>query len=191
MAKKPKIQETPQLETPHGEASADAGGQGAEDRPILYARMAASPEWAAYRAIHACEGKSGMRRFFDISTLAEVLREQAAAVHRNDLAQVEAMLANQATTLQTLFVSLVEKAMDAECLPQFEAFMRMAPRSQAQCRATLETLAAVKRPQPVTFVRQANVAHGPQQVNDGTGSLSPAQKTENAPNELLPAQTAG
>jgi hypothetical protein len=37
----------------------------------------------------------------------------------------------------------------------------LALKAQSQCRATLETLAAIKNPQPVAFVRQANIAHGP------------------------------
>lgn len=37
-----------------------------------------------------------------------------------------------------------------------------------QCRATLETLAEIKNPRPVVFVRQANIANGPQQVNNGS-----------------------
>jgi hypothetical protein len=47
-----------------------------------------------------------------------------------------------------------------------EGFMRLALKAQSQCRATLETLAAVKNP-PVVYARQANVTTGPQQVNNG------------------------
>lgn len=43
----------------------------------------------------------------------------------------------------------------------------MALKAQAQCRATLETLAEIKNPQPTAFLRQANIAYGPQQVNNG------------------------
>ena len=48
----------------------------------------------------------------------------------------------------------------------YAKLMRIALRAQPQCRATLETLAAVKNPSSVAFVRQANIAHGPQQVNN-------------------------
>jgi hypothetical protein len=37
---------------------------------------------------------------------------------------------------------------------------------QAQCRATIEALAEIKNPRPVAFVKQANIAQGPQQVNN-------------------------
>jgi hypothetical protein len=44
--------------------------------------------------------------------------------------------------------------------------MRLALRAQGQCRATLETLAAIKNP-PVVFARQANINNGgQQQVNN-------------------------
>jgi hypothetical protein len=56
--------------------------------------------------------------------------------------------------------------------------MRLALKAQSQCRATIETLAEIKNPQPVAFVQQADVAHGPQQINNGPtapcGSLARA-----------------
>ena len=73
---------------------------------------------------------------------------------------------NQATALQSLFARLTEKAFCEAHLPQFDGFMRMALRAQNQCRATLETLAALKNP-PLVFAKQANIAHGNQQVNNG------------------------
>ncbi len=38
--------------------------------------------------------------------------------------------------------------------------------AQGQCRAALETPAPIKNP-TVVFARQANIAHGPQQINNG------------------------
>jgi hypothetical protein len=72
---------------------------------------------------------------------------------------------------------------------QFETYLRLALRAQTQCRATLETLAAIKNPQPVAFVRQANIAHGPQQVNNaGTAEGSRAGDTKNQQNKVLDYQ---
>ena len=68
--------------------------------------------------------------------------------------------------------------------------MRMALWVQAQCRATLETLATIKNP-PVVFAKQANMTTGPMQVNNG---VAPPRTQENeieqsklsgAGNELL------
>jgi hypothetical protein len=65
--------------------------------------------------------------------------------------------------------------------------MRMALKAQNQCRMTLETLATIKNP-PAVFARQANIADGPQQVNNGMmpgASLARGGKNENTLNELL------
>ena len=67
--------------------------------------------------------------------------------------------------------------------------MKCALRAQSQCRATLETLATIKNP-PV-FAKQANIARGPQQVNNGpmpAADPSRARETQNEPNRLLGQQ---
>jgi hypothetical protein len=67
--------------------------------------------------------------------------------------------------------------------------MRPALKAQSQCRSTLEALAEIKNPKPVAFVQQANIAHGPQQVNNGTvappAEPSRAGESEKPPNKLL------
>jgi hypothetical protein len=77
-------------------------------------------------------------------------------------------------------------------MPQLEGYMRTALRAQSQCRATLETLAAIKNP-PILYARQANVTTGPQQVNNGIAAPSRAREIESEqtqlseePRELLP-----
>jgi len=51
--------------------------------------------------------------------------------------------------------------------------LKLALRAQNQCRATIETLSVVKNPPTATFVRQANIAAGHQQVNNGMVSALP------------------
>jgi hypothetical protein len=70
--------------------------------------------------------------------------------------------------------------------------MRLAFKAQSQCRATLETLATIKNP-PVLFAKQANIAAGHQQVNNGIPAPSGAREIGNEQsklsgdgNELLP-----
>jgi hypothetical protein len=111
------------------------------------------------------------------------LRDQAAAVQGGDLAHAEAMLINQASSLQALFVRLTERAMEQSQMPNLEGFMRMALRAQSQCRATLETLAAIKNP-PIVYARQANVTTGPQQINNGTAAPTRAREIENEQSQL-------
>ena len=64
----------------------------------------------------------------DIPALIKLMREQATAVLSGSMAEAEAMLINQATALQGLFVRLVEKGMAQEQLLQYETHMRLALR---------------------------------------------------------------
>jgi hypothetical protein len=140
-------------------------------------------EVAAYRVINAAERKSSTVDMLDVPTLLEQLRAEAKAVQEGSLAQAEAMLANQAVALQSLFARLVERGMAQQGIPAFEMNMRFALRAQSQCRATLETLAAIKQGPPV-YARQANIATN-QQINVGTAVPRAGEKTESTHPELL------
>jgi hypothetical protein len=75
-----------------------------------------------------------------------------------------------------------------EYLNSADTYMRLALRAQSQCRTTLEALAEIKNPRAVAFVKQANIAHGHQQVNN-VGGESPAHGNHSSQsNELLEAQ---
>jgi hypothetical protein len=64
-----------------------------------------------------------------------------------------------------LFATVGRRAHHAKYREQSDGDLRLAMRAQAQSRATVETLANMKNP-PV-YARQANIAQGPQQVNNG------------------------
>lgn len=158
-----------------------------------YAEILMSPEFAAYRVVNSVDGKTNIFNDSDVSSLVDKLRDQAAAVNRGEMKHVEAMLMNQASGLQSLFARMTERANEQSLMPNIEAFMRIALRAQNQCRATLETLAAIKNP-PVVFARQANInqGNGNQQVNNGTPApASHAEKNVNRQNELLEVQHGG
>lgn len=118
----------------------------------------------------------------DIGALVNDLSDQCDKAHGGDLHRAESMLVAQAHTLDAIFHKLAMRADSASAIPQFEAALKMALRAQSQCRATLETLATIKNPPHVAFVKQANIAHGPQQVNNG---VSRTQESENPPTELF------
>jgi hypothetical protein len=61
--------------------------------------------------------------------------------------------------------------------------MRFALKAQNQSRATLQALIQLKQPSQTTFVRQANIAQGHQQVNNL------AEKNQVSQNKLLEGQT--
>ncbi len=146
------------------------------------ASLLTSPETIAYRVLMAAEHRQNMESA-PILDAIDVLREQSAAANRGDLSRAESMLMAQATALQSIFARLVERGMSGLTLPTFEINMRMALRAQNQCRATLETLSAIKNP-PIVYARQANVTTGPQQINNGAAALTRAREIENVQSQL-------
>jgi len=126
---------------------------------------------------------------FGAASLTDVLdslKDHASKVKTGDLARVEAMLGGQAAALNTMFADLARRgALNmGEYIGAAETYLKLALKAQSQCRATLETLAAIKNP-PVIFAKQANIAHGPQQVNNGTAPVACAEQIKKPRTELL------
>jgi hypothetical protein len=127
----------------------------------------------------------------DLTALVDEIAAQNSSVSKGNMVRAEAMLMSQAHTLEAIFHELARRAAlnIGEYLSAAETYMRLALKAQNQCARTIETLAAIKNPAPVTFVKQANVAHGPQQVNNGTiPEPSRARESESPPNKLLEQQ---
>lgn len=124
----------------------------------------------------------------NLMALIESLRQSTDKAKGGDLSGLEAMLIGQATALQTIFTSLARRAMNQEYQKNLESFLGLALKAQAQSRATISALVDLKYPRQATFVKQANIANGPQQVNNGTmqaGTHSHATEIEPSQNELL------
>lgn len=149
-----------------------------------FSKLMASPELAALRVIRAAEGDQGFGADLDMPSLLDRLRTQASAVNSGEMQQVEAMLMNQATALQSLFARLTERGMNCTVVQQFDVHLRLALRAQSQCCRTLEALAEIKNP-PVVFAKTANIAHQ-QQVNNGVVAAESRPPTvDNPQNKLL------
>lgn len=128
-------------------------------------------------------GKDG-----DMKVMTDELYRMIGEVRKGNLGSLEAMLLSQAVSLQTMFASLARRAQTQTYQRNTEAFLGLALKAQAQSRATISTLVELKYPRQATFVKQANIAHGPQQVNNGHGDCKRRSRTEKiqaAPNELL------
>ena len=128
----------------------------------------------------------------DLGALMEKVREQTDAMHAGDMKDIESMLFAQSLTLQATFTALSRRAAanSGEHMGATDTYLRMALKAQGQCRATLETLANIRNPRPLAFVRQTNITNGPQQVNNGTSEANrlPVRAREengSAQNELL------
>ena len=131
-----------------------------------------------------------------LTECAGVLKVTAKGLNDGDLSAAVTMLSSQAVALNAMFGELARRAAlnMGEYIDATERYMRLALKAQGQCRATLESLAAIKNP-PVLFARQANINNGGQQVNNAlapTGAryaqaCASAHPRENAPrpNELL------
>lgn len=168
------------------EPSGERGVAGDVARVTRIAGLALSPSFNA-AAVTATFGETAFGKL-DTLALSVRLADECKKVNGGDLGHMESMLMAQAHALQAIFTNLARRAHQQEYLTQFEAHLRLALKSQSQCRATLETLAAIKNPASVAFVRQANISHGPQQVNNGIsndGLGSRAGEMQNTPNELL------
>ena len=192
---KPKTKPAPTPEpTPKSRRLEIIGRPGTtEDRLIadLVAEGEATNASTALRFVHADHGE------LSLTDMVKALHAHGEAVNRGDLSAAERMLNSQAVALNAIFGELARRAAlnMGTYLGAAESYMRLALKAQSQSRATVETLAAIKNP-PVVFARQANIAHGPQQVNNGPApSTSPASahpgETVSAPTELLEDRTHG
>jgi hypothetical protein len=121
-----------------------------------------------------------------LDNVVAALTESAKAVNANNLDEIEDMLTSQAMVLNIMFGELVRKSAlnMGDYLDAAQRFHNMALKAQNQCRMTLETLTAIKNP-PVVYARQANIANGPQQVNNCTGPASRAEENHNPLNKQL------
>lgn len=125
----------------------------------------------------------------NLTALVSELKLQLKQVQQGDFSRGENMLVAHAHTLDAIFTRLACQALDTPGLDKQEIALRLAFKAQAQCRTTLEALAAIKYPQPIAFVRQANISAGHQQINNTALSCKPARarKNNNPQNKLLEA----
>lgn len=153
-----------------------------DDPATVNARVISQPEVRAASVVQVLEENR-----LDLDALVVEMQNQAARVHSGSMERGEAMLIAQAHTLDALFSNLARRSvanMHAGNSEAADRYMRFALKAQSQCRTTVETLAEIKNPRPVAFVKQANISNGPQQVNNGIAAPAHAGEIINQPNEL-------
>ena len=125
----------------------------------------------------------------EVPDLVVEMRKAGDEAVAGDMGRVERMLANQLMTLDAIFNNMAQRSHRQDTFKGIEVLMRLALKAQAQARSTAEALAVIKNPMP--YIRQANIAHGHQQVNNGTNPEQYAQAHTHAgsfqtePNKLL------
>lgn len=127
---------------------------------------------------------TGAGEALGVTELLAAMRKAGDETVAGDMGRFERVLTNQFLTLDALFNNLAQRSGRQESFKGIEVLMRLALKAQSQARATAETLALMKNPMP--YIRQANIANGPQQVNNGTPTS--AGKNQSPPNELLEHQ---
>lgn len=126
---------------------------------------------------------SKMMGEIDFTEAVAVMKEKSEKIIAGDLSDLESTMAAQVVSLNAIFVTLARRSAASEYLNQMEINMRLALKAQAQSARTAEILAAIKNP-PIVYAKQANIAHGHQQINNNQ-SPTHAGKTINSENELL------
>ena len=160
----------------------NAKGHPSNDDALVIGRTVLRPTVQAAVTLQAYDKSYGD---LDLKGLLAALSEQTKASNDGDLRRAEAMLTTQAHTLDAIFNNLATRAIKAEYMKNLDAYLKLGLRAQSQCRATWETLSAIKNPPVAGYVHQANIAHT-QQVNNGVSSDKPrTRENQNSQNELL------
>ena len=121
----------------------------------------------------------------EVADLVTEMRKAGGEVVAGDMGRVERMLVNQAITLDAIFNNMAQRSGKQDSFKGIEVLMRLALKAQAQARSTAEALALLKNPMP--YIKQANIAHGHQQINNGQQATG-AGNSQSEPNKLLEAQ---
>ena len=127
---------------------------------------------------------SGGGKELGVTELLAAMRKAGDETVAGDMGRFERVLTHQFLTLDALFNNLAQRSGRQDSFKGIEVLMRLALKAQSQARATAETLALMKNPMP--YIRQANIANGPQQVNNGQ-SATGAGNFQTEPNKLLEA----
>lgn len=145
----------------------------------LAAMATAGAFTAATMHIYAGAGEA-----LGVTELLAAMRKAGDETVAGDMGRFERVLTHQFLTLDALFNNLAQRSGRQDSFKGIEVLMRLALKAQSQARATAETLALMKNPMP--YIRQANIANGPQQVNNGQ-SATGAGNFQTEPNKLLEA----
>jgi len=120
----------------------------------------------------------------DMEYAREVIGQGIDEVKKGDLSKLEEMLYSQAVALNMMFSNLSRRASLQINVDIKATLTNLCFKAQNQSRNTIQTLINLKQPSQTSFIKQANIANGHQQINNGVAQSSP-EKLLNEPIELL------
>jgi hypothetical protein len=123
----------------------------------------------------------------DMEYAREVIGQGIEEVKKGDLSKLEEMLYSQAVALNMMFSNLSIRASLQTNVDIKATLTNLCFKAQNQSRNTIQTLINLKQPSQTSFIKQANIAHGHQQINNGVAQSSP-ENLSNQTNELLEVQ---
>jgi hypothetical protein len=141
-----------------GPAPHRAGGAGADGRAVCHVRRALT--------VHAVAAPGPQRR------------------HMSDDRGGLNATGCQLESLDAVFYHLIECAYSYRGTERLDEMVSLALRVHARAVATVQRLAELKNPRPLTYVQQVNIGNAVQVNNQGP----PTAGTENPPNKLLEKQ---
>lgn len=120
----------------------------------------------------------------------EMLEKAFKDIADGDLSIVEQMLLGQAFALNMAVNSLAARATRQKDVSTMQMLMNLSFKAQNQSRATLDSLIQLKQPSQTTFVKQANITNGHQQVNNlGEKNITPQNQLLEQSNERMDRRT--
>jgi len=129
--------------------------------------------------------KSNISSQVDMECAREIIGKGIDDIKKGDLSKLEEMLYSQAVALNMMFANLSRRASIQTNVDIRTKLATLALKSQNQSRNTIQTLINLKQPNQTAFIKQANIANGHQQINNGVSSPENLAKQSN---ELLEEQ---
>lgn len=179
-AKKTAIGKTPTTSTGRANPNAIEIEESKDTNSQTLAKLATSSVLSAF----TLKSYSGCGDALEVPDLIAEMKKAGNEAVAGDFGRIERMLANQALTLDAIFNNMAQRSHKQDSFKGIEVLMRLALKAQAQARSTAEALALLKNPMP--YIKQTNIAHGHQQVNNGQQATG-AGNSQSEPNKLLEA----
>lgn len=112
------------------------------------------------------KGSDQPQEMISLHYTKEMLEEAHRQIKDGDLSILEEILLSQAFVLNIAFTNLATRANRQNDISTMQMLMNLAFKAQNQSRATIDSLRNLKQPNQTAFIKQTNIAHGHQQVNN-------------------------